>query len=61
MAPSSAVSPNHLVLLETLLGSLKSRLENPNVLQLHSSDFHVAVNQLGLHFGTKVSYEQLGI
>jgi hypothetical protein len=44
-----------LVLRETLLGALKARLENDKLLKIHASDFHTAVEQLGLNFGSRVS------
>jgi len=44
-----------LVLRETLLGALKSRMEEQGSadLRIHSSDFHTAVENLGLRFGTR--------
>ena len=48
-----ALPPATLVLRETLLGALSGRLEDPSNLSLHASDFHVAVDQIGLVFGSK--------
>jgi len=49
------VDSETLVLRETLLGALKSRLdsESPGELRIHSSDFHTAVENLGMRFGTR--------
>jgi hypothetical protein len=49
----SLIPPATLILRETLLGALKGRLENPSNLTLHASDFHVAVSQIGLEFGSQ--------
>ena len=48
------IANSTLVLRETFLGALRSRLEDTRSLRLHASDFHTAVEQLGLSFGTKV-------
>lgn len=51
----SSLDGQTLVLRETLLGALKSRMESDNAadLKIHSSDFHTAVENLGLRFGTR--------
>ena len=49
------IANSTLVLRETLLGALKGRLEDSRELRIHASDFHTAVEQLGMSFGTKVS------
>ncbi|GMI41050.1 hypothetical protein TeGR_g8140 [Tetraparma gracilis] len=49
----SLIPPATLILRETLLGALKGRLETPSNLTLHASDFHVAVSQIGLEFGSQ--------
>ncbi|GMH53862.1 hypothetical protein TrRE_jg1605, partial [Triparma retinervis] len=47
------IASSTLVLRETLLGALKARLENDRLLMIHASDFHTAVEQLGLSFGSR--------
>ena len=47
------IASSTLVLRETLLGALKARLENDRLMMLHASDFHTAVEQLGLNFGSR--------
>jgi Ca2+-binding EF-hand superfamily protein len=47
------IANSTLVLRETLLGALKGRLEDSSELRIHASDFHTAVEQLGMSFGTK--------
>ncbi|GMI17926.1 hypothetical protein TrLO_g10565 [Triparma laevis f. longispina] len=47
------IANSTLVLRETLLGALKGRLEDSDSLRIHASDFHTAVEQLGMSFGTK--------
>ena len=49
------IASSTLVLHETMLGALMARLEDSRTLKLHASDFHSAVEQLGLSFGSRVS------
>jgi len=47
------IANSTLVLRETLLGALGARLEDETTMMLHASDFHTAVEQLGLSFGSR--------